>query len=379
MNEKIEVTPPRSRGYLYRDIVNRIKDNLKRGVIPWEPPWQKRSVPINFLSKRPYNGINIISLWMRCSEKKFKNNQWITESQIKDMGAKINTNEEPTPIVFGTEIGGRIYWVFNIEQVSGLPEQKNKWKPIAKAEYIIDECGAEIKYKGEEAEYRSDTDQITLPAKWRFFHSRGYYSTIFHEITHWSGHKERLDRLPHYPDLFAKWFEEIVAEIGAAFLCAETGVRWFIGHPRYINHYLELLDYDWKSFFKATRLAQESANYTINEAIGRTGVEWDYKRKGRITDIKTSLNRALGQYSRYYNKLRIGITIDPDRRWAESEHESWRKMIILYETTSKKYALDSKRYLLSYLRHSPSWKVPISSPGAKLPDSSLYYVYALIW
>jgi hypothetical protein len=271
--------------------------------------------------------------------------------------------------------------VFNIDQVDNLPNALFTWQPIAKPEFILKNCGAIIKYKGQEAVYNSEKDNITLPPKRKFIHSEGYYSTAFHELIHWSGFEERLDRLNHYNNYRDRYIEELIAEIGSAFLCAETQVKGHLQHTGYIDYYFDLISKNWKMLLKAANKAQIAANFIIDSAIGRTGVEHCYKT-GHIKDIKKIISMALGQYARYNNKVKIGVTSDPEKQWlnAKVENENWKKMLILYKTSSRNYALEGKKYLIDYLSRS-AWselpEYPVSI-GNIAHSQRNYYIYALM-
>jgi antirestriction protein ArdC len=386
--EEEEIRPLRPRHTIFRQVYESILKDLKKGVLPWCKPWESKEegevcyIPINAVSRRPYRGINVLILWIQRNNKGYKSNLWLTKLQAEKMGLNININQDPTPIIYYNNNTIKYYYLFNIEQINDYPKDIFKWHPIAKPEYIVKNCGIKIEYEGEIACYNSLSDIITLPRKRKFVNAEGYYSTVFHEIVHWSGYEDRLNRLEkNSKNVAGRWFEEIIAEIGSAFVCAETGIINHLQHANYIGYYFGLLNKDWKILLKACNRAQDAADYIIDNALGRVGVV-DCYRTGHVKDIRKLLNRALGQYARYNNKVKVGITADPDRRWGEAkfEDDNWKKMIILYKTGSRKYALEGKKYILGYLINS-SWKELQEFPiniGNISSNATNYHVYALM-
>lgn len=385
-------TPPRPRHKLFREIFDNLLNELKNGTVPWYPPWQSRDepgIPINAVTRRPYKGINVIILWLQSRVKGYKSNRWLTELQAIKVGGFLKSKQDSTPIIYfggihNDKVVVKYHSIYNIDQFNDLPKNIFIWQPIAKPEYILKNCGTNIIYTGQRAFHSSQDDTITLPQRKKFVHSEGYYSTAFHELIHWTGSEARLSRtefINYHSNDRDRCVEELIAEIGSAFLCAETQVTGYLQHAQYINFYFELLYNNWKMLLKASRKAQEAADYIVDSALGRIGVV-DYCRTGHISDIRVTLSRALGQYARYNNKIKIGMTTDPDKQWqnAKSDDDNWRKMLILYKTSSRKYALGAKKYLINYLLKSawselPEYPITI---GNIMPGKDNYYIYALM-
>jgi antirestriction protein ArdC len=242
-----------SRPSIYQTVTDRIISSLKAGVIPWEKPWKSPryaggSFPRNFYTGKPYRGINILLLW----SSEYNSPFWLTFKQAQALKGTVRKGEHGMPIVFykqlleyaknedeGTGEDERApfvlcrYTVFNVEQCDGLmlPEIE---QPTSAPEIDADEtCEAILDgwenrpalYLTSETEqrayYRPGTDSVHIPARSRFVDAPHYYSTLFHELVHSTGHESRLNRTfgARFGDeLYSK--EELVAEMGAAFLCA---------------------------------------------------------------------------------------------------------------------------------------------------------------
>jgi antirestriction protein ArdC len=254
MSKKAAATKPS----VYQIVTDHIIASLKGGVIPWEKPWQTPHFtggpfPRNFRTGRPYRGINIMLLWSCNYSSPF----WLTFNQASELKGTIRRGEKGTQIVFYRQPRDRqrthdeqtaeedrcapfvltYHTVFNVEQCDGLtlpqieaPTQPNEVEVDETCEAIV--CGwrnrpglqltSETEYH---AYYRPSTDSVHMPARDRFVDAPHYYSTLFHELVHSTGHETRLNRTfgAHFGDeLYSK--EELVAETGAAFLCAMAGI-----------------------------------------------------------------------------------------------------------------------------------------------------------
>jgi len=278
--EKNQVRPN-----VYDSVTNRIIEQLEKGVTPWIKPWVGGSnEDKNAISKKPYQGINRLILGMSGYSQPI----WASYKQWEDLGGTVKKGEKGTQVVFYSKVAKKeikatdthpellaynllkTYYVFNIDQVDGIEIEKPKpiiaeFNPVPALEDRVIKTGANIKHGGGRAFYMPSTDSITMPEKETFLTESHYYGTLLHELTHWSGAKHRLDRTKgkRFADT-AYAFEELVAEMGAAFLCADYGIQGELQHSNYIASWLKCLKEDNKAIFNAAALAQKSANF-INE------------------------------------------------------------------------------------------------------------------
>lgn len=273
-----------------QDVTNRIIAALEQGCAPWIKPWKDggdNTRPHNLSTKKPYRGINVLLLTV--AGMSYGANAWLTYKQAKALGGHVRKGEKGTQIVFwkqltvadknadGEEIEKQIpmmrfYTVFNAEQCEGLPvEEKpaddSTFSPIEAAEDLIGKSGAIIRHSGDMAYYNPTGDFIGLPQKKQFRDEPNYYATALHELVHWTGHTARLGR--EYGKRFgdeAYAREELVAEMGAAFLCAEIGIEGELHHDGYIEHWLKVLKRDERAIFTAASHAQRAADLVLDYA-----------------------------------------------------------------------------------------------------------------
>jgi antirestriction protein ArdC len=283
---------------IYAEVTTKILEQLEAGVAPWVRPWSTspklaghrgRSYPHNVVSNRNYRGINALLLMMLSASKGYPSGAWATYKQIAARGGQVRRGEKATQIVYFGKIDVqdkrdgaspddkrtipllRYFSVFNIAQAdwkNGDPFRPVEGEPadgddaLPDCEATIRATGAIIKHGGDSAFYMPSADMINLPAKKAFVDKGAYYSTAFHELTHWTGHASRCDRKlsAHFgnPDYA---FEELVAELGSAFLCASHGVNGTLRHAEYLGHWIKVLKEDNTAIFKASALAQKAADY----------------------------------------------------------------------------------------------------------------------
>jgi antirestriction protein ArdC len=293
---------------IYLDVTNKIVSALSQGVIPWIKPWTTSGLsadapfPINAITRRPYAGINIPLLWAEARLRGYRQDRWLTYNQARKAGGHIRKGEQSTLAVLykpmskeahdedgqvvRDEQGNvkmvqfallRTHCLFNIEQTEGLPieEQQNDegedtmaFIDHAPAERLLDASGAHIEHRyGDSAFYLPIRDLIQLPTKAQFVDVGSYYATALHELTHWSGHHSRLNREGitggHAFGSAAYAFEELVAEMGAAFLCALTGTQGELRHEEYLASWLKILKEDKRAIFRASGLAREASEYLL--------------------------------------------------------------------------------------------------------------------
>jgi antirestriction protein ArdC len=261
-------------------ITAEIIEALKNGVKPWVRPWQIKGtngLPINFATGKEYSGINIAILWFESFKKDYVSNAWMTFSQIKKLNGSIVKGSKGTACVYFSLLEkadaktGEIkkiplykrFTLFNMQQVLGvkyeLPLDENEFNSNERAELILTSSNANILHGSTKAFYRPKTDQICLPHKNVFRTPEDYYATALHELVHWTGHEERLNRTKgkYFADSDYA-FEELVAELGSAFLCGENGIQGNLQHASYIDSWLKILETDTRAIFRAASLASKA-------------------------------------------------------------------------------------------------------------------------
>ena len=233
---------------LYERIANQIVARMAEGVLPWHRPWAvnpnaRVSKPLRE-NAVPYHGINVLILWGAAIDKGYASPFWMTYRQAQSIGAQVRKGERCAHIVFAKtakkketdEFGDetevplpvrRVYAVFNADQIDGLPEKYTPEIPDvnpderdAACQAWIDSLGVEIRHGGQRAYYAPGPDRIQMPPFETFESSQTFHSTLLHELTHSTGHRDRLDRLRGRINDRARAREELVAELGSAFLCA---------------------------------------------------------------------------------------------------------------------------------------------------------------
>lgn len=277
-----------SEASVYETVTKSIIEELKRGVVPWVRPWKTgaSSIPRNALSQRPYRGINILLLWAAASAKGYASPVWLTFRQAQQLGGTVRKGEHGTEIVYVSQAQKtdtnetdaethtvvrflRFHSVFNTEQTIGIPEScRGIGEPIPlderweRVEAFITEIGATIRHGGDGAYYVLTEDVIVLPQRVDFESLGHYFATSLHEHIHFTGHPKRLHR-----DLAGRFgsrayaAEELVAELGAAFLAAHLEIAGALRHASYIASWLELLENDRKAIFTAASAATKAADF----------------------------------------------------------------------------------------------------------------------
>ena len=266
---------------IYQDVTDQIIAALEKGVVPWVKPWDASSgLPVNAITGRSYRGINVPLLWASAIDRNFKFDRWLTFKQAKDAGGNVRGGEKGTRVVLWKPVESKedegsvdnkkrffplvkSFTVFNVVQVDDLPPVKEKplvWEPDILAEQYL--SLAKVQHSGGRAFFAPGPDIIQLPVQSSFPDSGSYYSTALHELVHWSGHDSRLDRLsktPYGSPDYAR--EELVAEMGSAFLTAEVGIEGKTKHPEYMAEWLKLLGSDNRVIFQAASKAQQAVDF----------------------------------------------------------------------------------------------------------------------
>lgn len=289
---------------VYARVTACIVEQLEHGVRPWLKPWNAEHAagritrPLRH-SGEPYKGINILMLWASAELAGYACPYWLTFQQAKQLGGFVKKGEKGSPVVYastfkkketgddGQETEEEIpflkeYTVFNAEQCEGLPERyfalakppKEKLEPIEQAEAFFANTRADIRTGGNRAYYALDADYVQMPPLETFRDAESHAATLAHELTHWTRHPSRLDR-----DLGRKkWgdegyaMEELVAELGSAFLCADLAITPEVreDHASYIECWLKVLKGDKRAVFSAASLASRAVDYLHSLQAGES-------------------------------------------------------------------------------------------------------------
>ncbi|CAM6053277.1 unnamed protein product [Sphagnum tenellum] len=280
---------------VYSRVTDKIIADLERGNLTWLQPWQAghRAGPVS----RPlraggiaYRGVNVLMLWAAAMEKGYNCPLWLTYKQASELGGQVRKGEKGSLVVYANKItktetdttGADVkidipfmkgYTVFNTEQIDGLPGHyyatpaplNGDIEPLDAVDRFFANTKLTIKHGGSSAFYSPSRDIVQIPELKAFRDAESYYATLAHEMTHWTRHESRLNR-----DLGRKRFgdagyamEELVAEIGAAFLCADLGItpETRDDHAAYIASWLKVLKDDRRAIFTAASHAQKAADF----------------------------------------------------------------------------------------------------------------------
>jgi len=283
---------------VYEAVTSQIVNAIEQGVGTWRMPWHTSGrysfSPINVISRKAYRGINTLCLWSAAQVKGYESGEWATYRQWQERGAQVRKGEKSATVVFWkfandaqeTQEHGddhetsasrllftRGYAVFNAEQVDGyeakLEPEQTALERIEKAEAFFKSIGAELRHGGNRAYYAPDLDYIQMPPFGAFTENTRYYSTLAHEHTHWTAKAERCDRQlgKRFGDN-AYAAEELIAELGAAFVCAHLGLSTEPreDHAQYIQSWLRVLKADKRAVFAAASKAQQACDWLVKRA-----------------------------------------------------------------------------------------------------------------
>lgn len=288
-------TATATRPDVYTRVTAHIVAELERGTRPWVKPWNAENAagritrPLRH-NGLPYNGVNVLMLWASAEVQGYSCPFWITFQQAKELGGHVKKGERGSPVVYAstfkkreqTEDGSEIeeeipylkeYTVFNAEQCEGLPAHyytlaeppKEKIERIEHAETFFRNTQADIRTGGNRAFYALNADYVQMPPLEAFRDAESHAATLAHEMVHWTRHTSRLNR-----EFGRKrWgdegyaMEELVAELGSAFLCADLNIAPEIrdDHAAYLAHWLEVLKNDKRAIFSAASHASKSVEY----------------------------------------------------------------------------------------------------------------------
>jgi antirestriction protein ArdC len=279
----------------YDDITNKIITELEKGRFPWVQPWGTPSakaqlaMPKNASTNRAYSGINVLILWGEVIEKAYTGQSWLTFRQALALGGHVRRGERGTTVVYAdrfvpddarrraAQTGGEArtipflkrFTVFNMDQIDDLPDDLATVAPPPgtiepRVEALIKATGIDFRIGGNRAYYMPSQDYVQVPPPPAFFEPINWHRTALHELGHASGHRSRLNR-----DLSGSFgsrkyaFEELVAEMNAAFCCASLGITPTVRHADYLASWLEVLREDNRAIVRAASLASKAADYLL--------------------------------------------------------------------------------------------------------------------
>ena len=290
-------TKTKERFDVYEAVTNQIITAIEAGAgkvaMPWHASGAAITRPKNISTGNAYRGVNTIALWAAAATGGYAEGLWGTYRQWQDRGAQVRKGEKSSLIIFYKEFERddeeredgltnfdrrfmvKASRVFNVEQVDGYEREEidvtaDPIDPIAAADAFIQGTGATVTEGGDSAFYHRTHDSITMPDRFRFKDTdtstatESWYSVLLHELTHWTGAESRMAR--EFGERFgddAYAMEELVAEIGAAFLCADLGITAEPrpDHAAYIDHWLRIMKGDKKAIFAAASAAAKASDF----------------------------------------------------------------------------------------------------------------------
>lgn len=276
----------------YAKVFESVLAEMEQGRAPWVRPWSGGSSrgPHNALTGRPYSGGNVLALWCQSAVQGYAVDGWVTFKQALGAKCVVRKGEKGTAVYYMSVANGKEkdgepaerfffakgFTVFNVAQLDDLeagavaaltslhsvPVVRTEYERLEAAEATVTATGASINYGGTRAFYTPSADTITMPERDTFSNASGYYGTLFHELTHWTGAETRLNRTqsgrfggPEYA------FEELVAELGAAFLSASHGLDTVTQSAAYMRAWAKGCRANPAMLASAASLAQKAANY----------------------------------------------------------------------------------------------------------------------
>ena len=287
----------RDRANLYSEITDKIIAELEAGRVPWVQPWGTAAakaplaMPKNASTSRPYSGINVLLLWGAVIERGFTGQSWLTFRQALSLGGNVRKGERGTTVVYADrfvpedekrrarETGEdaqaipflKRFTVFNIDQCENLPEDVATAAPPVPegliepaVEALIEATGIDFRIGGNRAFYVPAHDYVQVPPPQAYFEPIDWHRTALHELGHASGHTSRLGR--DFSGSFGSKkyaFEELIAEINAAFCCASLGITPTVRHADYIGSWLEVLREDNRAIVRAASQASKAADWLL--------------------------------------------------------------------------------------------------------------------
>jgi len=289
------------RATLYDEVTTRIVSELEAGRFPWVQPWGKArglgvnaatGLPRNAVTARPYSGVNILILWCAVIENSWPSQGWLTFRQACEAGGCVRKGEHGVSVVYADRFTPRgeaeraardgdearavpflkRFTLFNVAQCDGLPLDlggdpvpldESEIEPIARQ--VIAASGVEFRIGGDKAFYAPGADFVAVPPQAAFFDPVNWHRTAFHELCHATGHAKRLNRdmtNPFGSKNYAR--EELIAEMGSAFLCAALGIVPTVRHADYLGAWLDVLREDNRAIFRAASAASKAADWLLS-------------------------------------------------------------------------------------------------------------------
>lgn len=289
------------RASLYDEVTTRIVSELEAGRFPWVQPWGKvegpgvnaaPGLPRNAVTARPYSGVNILILWCAVIESGWPSQGWLTFRQAREAGGCVRKGERGVSVVYADRFTPRgeaeratrdgdearavpflkRFTLFNVAQCDGLPANlggdpvpldESEIEPVARQ--VIAASGVEFRVGGDKAFYAPGADFVAVPPQAAFFDPVNWHRTAFHELCHATGHPKRLNRdmtNPFGSKDYAR--EELIAEMGSAFLCAALGILPTVRHADYLGAWLDVLREDNRAIFRAASAASKAADWLLS-------------------------------------------------------------------------------------------------------------------
>ncbi|HID81759.1 MAG TPA: DUF1738 domain-containing protein, partial [Thiotrichales bacterium] len=276
---------------IYEETTARIIDAMEASDGSVETPWiRSTGRPVNALTENPYHGVNVVLLWLIADVAGYSTGEWATYKQWQQLGGQVRKNQKAARIVIfkmvrkskaddDTEDGSededvwpmvRYAFVFNRDQVDGVEKVVSETPPVMldELERFVKNTGATVEVRGGRAAYSSSLDLIVMPERELFTgtttsdSTTSWYAVLLHELSHWTGHTSRLNRnlVNRFGDEDYA-VEELIAELGSAFLCADLGISSVVrkDHVDYLKNWIKVLKNDSRAFFKAASAAEKAA------------------------------------------------------------------------------------------------------------------------
>lgn len=267
----------------FQIVTDKILGLLEQGTKPWTKPWVQSGMAYQSVEGHVYQGINPLLCAVDSMAQGYTSPLFAGFKTGQSKGWKLKKGSKSTWITYAAKVGEgedefflkRWYNVFNVEcwddsesdiKIQALIPQTFDTQPIAELDKLVESHKPKIK-PSEMAFYSSSSDEIGMPNINRFTSSEGYYATLVHEMSHWTGHSSRLDRkLANKFGSNAYAFEELIAELSAAFVCNNFGLESEIeNHASYLDNWLKVLKSDNTAFVKAASEAQKAAKFLLKE------------------------------------------------------------------------------------------------------------------
>ena len=297
MPDHVRARTGQDRASLYDEITDKIIAELEAGCVPWVQPWGTSAskaplaIPRNASTDRQYSGINILILWGAAIERGFTGQSWLTFRQALSLGGHVRKGERGITVVYadrfvpkdekrraredGEEAQAipflKRFTVFNTDQCEELPDniataapppQPGLIEPTIEA--LIKASGITFHIGGDRAFYAPAEDYVQVPPPQAYFEPINWHRTALHELGHATGHRSRLNRDQSASYGTRKYaFEELVAELCAAFGCASLGIVPTVRHADYIGYWLEILREDNRAIVRAASQASKAADYLL--------------------------------------------------------------------------------------------------------------------